>query len=96
MWFAESKGGRIGRITTDGKISEFPLLRPDATPWSIVAGPDGALWFVENPGNAVARIGVDGRIREFLLPEPDRYPNAIGVGPDGALFGGSARAASAA
>jgi virginiamycin B lyase len=57
---------------------------------------DGALWFVENPGNAVARIGVEGRIREFPLPEPDRYPNAIGVGPDGALFGGSARAASAA
>ena len=36
---------RIGRITTAGRIVEYPLRTPGARPHAIIAGSDGALWF---------------------------------------------------
>src|SRR6266508_1365537 len=45
LWFTELDGNRIGRITTAGLITEFPVPDP---PIAIAAGPDGNLWFVGN------------------------------------------------
>src|SRR5215203_2454606 len=46
LWFTERGGDKIGRITTAGVITEFPL--PTAgSPRGITTGPDGALWFTE-------------------------------------------------
>src|SRR5216684_3307652 len=54
IWFTETGGNKIGRITTAGVITEFPLSIPNSGPSGIVAGPDVALWFTEaSPG----RIG---------------------------------------
>ena len=36
--------GAIGRITTAGVITEFPIAAGEA-PSGITSGPDGALWF---------------------------------------------------
>jgi streptogramin lyase len=44
LWFAD--GGEIGRITTSGAITEFPLKSGHGA-GGIVAGPDGNLWFTE-------------------------------------------------
>jgi virginiamycin B lyase len=48
----------IGRITTGGQISEFPLPQADSAPDGITTGPDGALWFTEvgSNGNRIGRI----------------------------------------
>ncbi|WP_199614091.1 virginiamycin B lyase family protein [Paenibacillus alkalitolerans] len=40
LWFTENQSNRIGRITVDGDIREFPI--PSAN-----AGPVGAVWFAE-------------------------------------------------
>jgi streptogramin lyase len=49
-------GGGIGRITTAGVVSEFPIPTPSGEPESIVAGPDGALWFTERDASKIGRI----------------------------------------
>src|SRR5262249_5731396 len=46
LWFTESAGNRIGRITPDGTLTEFSLPNP-GSPFGITAGPDGNLWFME-------------------------------------------------
>ena len=56
LWFTEciSNAGscsysKIGRITPNGQITEFPLPTPTKynEPHGITAGPDGNLWFTE-------------------------------------------------
>ena len=44
--FTESDANKIGRITTAGVVTQFPLPAGN-TPTSITAGPDGNLWFTE-------------------------------------------------
>jgi virginiamycin B lyase len=85
LWFTEESGG-IGRITTTGVISEYPLPNPNAEPYQIITGPDGALWFTEIGDNQIGRITTGGVVSEYpLLPE-DSGPIGICVGPDGALW----------
>ena len=86
LWFTEGFGSKIGRITTDGRLTEYPIPTADSNPIGIVAGPDGALWFVERTGNKIGRIATSGQIVEYPIPTPDSFPNSIVVGPDGALW----------
>jgi virginiamycin B lyase len=92
LWFVEHFGNKVGRITTEGTVTEFDI--PTGTPGpltssmpdAIVTGPDGALWFTEIRGNKIGRITTEGAITEFPLPTPDSAPTVITVGPDGALW----------
>jgi len=79
LWFTETWGNSIGRITTAGKATEYPLPTPDSFPGCITAGPDGALWFTEN--GKIGRITTAGAITEYAAV-------ALGItaGPDGALW----------
>lgn len=88
LWFTESKGTNIGRITTAGIITEYPLSASDCL--GIIAGPDGALWFTEVGngafGGKIGRITTAGAITEYPVPPPLTEPTDITVGPDGALW----------
>jgi streptogramin lyase len=86
LWFTESAGNQIGRITTAGVITEFPIPTASSDPRGITAGPDGNLWFVENSGNKIGRITTAGVITEFPITTPGRGPFGITAGPDGNLW----------
>jgi streptogramin lyase len=59
LWYVDTGAALVGRITTSGVVTEFPLSHPVTQLSSIVAGTDGALWF----GEALAdNSGVIGRI----------------------------------
>ena len=58
LWFTEFFSNMIGRITTDGVVSESVIPTPDAHPVDIVSGSDGTLWFTEFDGNRIGRISV--------------------------------------
>jgi hypothetical protein len=47
---------QIGRITTAGVITEFPIRTAASYPSGITTGPDGALWFTEAFANKIGRI----------------------------------------
>ncbi len=88
LWFTEPGGscciGKIGRITTGGRITEFTLSGV-SLPSSITAGPDGALWFTDNIGK-IGRITTGGSATEYSLPTVSTAPYDITAGPDGALW----------
>ena len=92
LWFTEighvGVGSSIGRITTSGKITEFPLPSTNTFLSSITAGSDGNLWFtVIGTNNGPSKIGAitpQGKIREFTLSHS--ILGSITRGPDGNLW----------
>src|ERR1700731_2568477 len=64
LWFTEGNANKIGRITTAGVFTEFPVPTANSFPAGITAGPDGNLWFVEAIGN-IGRITTTGVVAEF-------------------------------
>jgi hypothetical protein len=57
LWFTEQTGNRIGRITTDGVVTELSGgVSAGARPRGIAVGPDGNLWFTEATGGRIGRM----------------------------------------
>jgi virginiamycin B lyase len=90
LWFTEYAGGRIGRITTRGEITEFPTITINSNPRSIITGPDGALWFTEEGAKKIGRIPITAtatnpQLDEFPVPSSGR-PFGITTAPDGVIW----------
>jgi virginiamycin B lyase len=70
MWFTESLG--IGRMTTAGELTEFPLPNDNGSgmPYQIAVGPDRNLWFVEETSGdgRIGRLTPAGQLTEFATP----------------------------
>ncbi len=88
LWFTEHFANEIGRITTNGTITDYLIPSYSSGPADITAGPDGNLWFTENyiDANRIGRITPAGEISEFPLPAKDRFPDGITAGPDGNVW----------
>ncbi len=92
VWFTEMFASKIGRITTGGTITEYPLPATDRMPGAIATGSDGALWFTEQLGQngRIGRITTAGAVTEYAVSAcPGNcaaYPKGIASGPDGALW----------
>src|SRR5256885_1213622 len=71
LWFTALSGNAIGRITTAGSFTAFPIPTASSGPQGITAGPDGNMWFTERDGNKIGRITPSGAIIEFPLPKKD-------------------------
>src|ERR1035438_10470399 len=86
LWYKGLRASKIGRITTAGAITEYPVPSPKSGggPAGITVGPDGALWFSEP--DVIGRITTVGEVTEFSLPAPNGGPSQITSGPDGALW----------
>jgi sugar lactone lactonase YvrE len=81
LWFTERYGNRIGRITPQGHIKEFPLPSTDQ-PRRIVAGPRRDLWFTT--AETVGRITLHGV--PTIFTQGIGRPQDIALGADGALW----------
>jgi streptogramin lyase len=90
VWFTEgSRTNKIGQITPEGTISEFPILpiTSNAGPVGITTGPDSNLWFTESNSNKIGRIMPDGtHLMEFSIPSSSSFPTQIATGPDGNIW----------
>jgi virginiamycin B lyase len=96
LWFVETAVNKIGRISTNGVVTEYSVSTAGAIETNhgfITVGPDGALWFNEDLVNQIGRIATSGEFTEFALPdefkptrEEDSPINAMVTGPDGALW----------
>jgi len=86
VWFTESSGNQIGRVTAGNVILEYPIPTAASFPNGIAAGPDGALWFAEFQGNQIGRVTTAGSITEFPIPTASGGPWNIVAGADGALW----------
>ncbi len=96
IWFTEQTASRIGRITTDGDVTEFPTLTPKSEPHGLTFGPDGAIWFSErasvgpNGNGQIGRLDIQtGVVAEFPMPPlTGPEPDLLVAGPDGAVWFG--------
>jgi streptogramin lyase len=93
LWFAEMQSGRIGRITTAGKVSSFVIPVPSgkgvqAQPAWVTLGPDGKIWFVYQGINIPSGFGsvdASGKVSVFPL-SAQSSPEELVSGPDGNLW----------
>ena len=67
-------------------IDQFPVPTGGSRPYTIVAGPDGALWFTESIGNKIGRINTKGVFHEFNVPTGESGPYGIATGADGNIW----------
>jgi virginiamycin B lyase len=87
LWFTESNGNKIGRITPTGVITEFPVPTAQSGPYGITVGADGNIWFTERFGNQIARFTIaSGQFTEFPIPTANSQPWEISLGRDGKLW----------
>lgn len=84
MWFTEGGRSKIGRITTDGTLTEFDA--PSSSIPDITLGPDGNLWFTDWFRGAIGKITPAGVVTEYAIPAPSTTPFSITTGPDGNLW----------
>jgi virginiamycin B lyase len=59
LWFTEDGNhiaNRIGRITTDGSVSEYAIPSYDHSDYSITQGNDGNMWFTENGTGKIGKV----------------------------------------
>ncbi len=89
LWFTENQANNVGRITSTGKITEYPVTTGHAGPNGIVKGPsaDGDQWFTESAGNQIGRIATNGNVtNEYPVPTSASNPSGIALGPDGNVW----------
>ncbi|MER5203353.1 hypothetical protein [Streptomyces sp. NPDC002825] len=83
LWYAGD--GRIGRITTDGTVTDYPVPGDQSFTFDITRGPDGALWFTEPNADEIGRITTAGQVSEVALAAGSA-PTGIALGTDRALW----------
>lgn len=94
LWFIMPAVSRIGRITTDGVVTTFPVdtAIPAANApqqnrlGDITTGTDGNLWFTEPADNQVGRMTTAGVVTEFTSPVSNSGPNQITIGSGSDLW----------
>lgn len=90
LWFTYEYSKTIGRITTQGKIKEYPISA--CCPIDITSGPDGDLWFTVTYDNGdvatsyIGRITPQGKTTLHLLFTDFTHPWGITTGPDGNIW----------
>ncbi len=86
LWFTEVIGNKIGRITTNGSVTEFSGLTPSAFATGIAVGPDSNLWFAECNVSKIGKITTAGAISEYATITTSSAPLSVAAGPDGNLW----------
>ncbi|HLX41533.1 MAG TPA: SMP-30/gluconolactonase/LRE family protein [Ktedonobacteraceae bacterium] len=87
LWFTQDgKINSVGKMTPDGKVTEYPLNSGTNCECGITVGPDGNLWIAEDWSNHIAKVDIHtGHLTLYNIPGPG-YPPNITTGPDGNLW----------
>jgi streptogramin lyase len=92
MWFTQlnpygtDAGNKIGRITSDGVITQYAIPTSGAGAYGITSDSIDSLYFAEQAGNNIGKITTSGVVTEFAIPTPNAWPIGIVSGPDGNLW----------
>jgi virginiamycin B lyase len=85
LWFVEYDGNKIGRITTEGAFTEYPIPTANSYPSNIAAGPHG-LWFTESEADKIGHVTLSGTVTEIPTPTRNSAPIGIILGPRAMWF----------
>jgi virginiamycin B lyase len=56
LWFTEYAVDKVGRVTTNGTVSEYSLPSSGVQPFGIAAAADGSIWITEIKSGKIARL----------------------------------------
>src|SRR4051794_13690746 len=85
LWFTETFGAKIGRISTGGTKTLFSTTAGNAD--DITVGPDKNLWFTLGTDKKIGRMNTSGgNVKLFTVPGTFNDPTSITKGPDGNLW----------
>jgi len=85
MWYSSRSGGKIGKMTPGGVVTEYTPPSSNDTP-AITTGPDGNMWFVEFNQNKVGKVTTSGTFTEYSIPTSGAGAYKIVAGPDGNMW----------
>ncbi|GAA4790769.1 virginiamycin B lyase family protein [Lysobacter hankyongensis] len=77
VWFNETKGNKVGRLSVDGIITEYAVPTVDGRPTGIALDSRGDVWIAERDGSKIAQLRKDGSFIEYPLPTPRAKPAGI-------------------
>ena len=83
MWFVEASTGTLGKITTAGVITEFPM---SSAATGAYVGPDGNMWFNLASANKMGKINAANQVTTYPLTTPNAQPGIPIAGPDGNVW----------
>src|SRR4051812_10966321 len=88
LWFSQPQVDEIGRMTTSGGLSEFPV--PES-PGALTAAPHGDIWFAEatdfgSKNGKIASVSPGGVVHEYPLPTSNTAVGDLTEGPDGNIW----------
>ena len=88
LWFADPGTQSIGRMTTAGAFTSFPVPQQNGFTevFFLAKGPDGNIWFTDVELNTINRLTPAGKVTVFPLKSGNPIPEAITAGPDGAMW----------
>ena len=84
LWFSDTGGSRIGRLTFAGALTLWDLS--GGRPGFLGGAPDGTIWAPKQATGWLARISPDGALSECPLPSRLSTPFGVTVGPDGNVW----------
>jgi len=84
LWFVGYRASGenvLGRVDSEGEVSEFELGPSGGPGGGIAISADGSFWFTETGSGEIGRVTPGGAIEEFPLGFPGAEPGAIVAGP---------------
>jgi len=93
IWFTETDGNRLGEISANGTLHEFPIplgavynvYSKSVGPAGVDIGRDGTIWFAEVYANSVGSFR-GGKFYSFDLSNDINSPTGIGIDARGNLW----------
>ncbi|HVD46627.1 MAG TPA: hypothetical protein VNG70_05025 [Candidatus Limnocylindria bacterium] len=78
--------GKVAKLTTSGKFTEYRVPGTVAELGGITTGADCNLWVTDSGSNEILKVSTSGSVTEYAIPSADSQPETITPGPDGALW----------
>lgn len=85
LWFTEFSGLKIGKITSQGVITEYAIPGAEGLV-GITTGPDGNLWFTDEYAGFIGHITTTGSYLGPIDLPLGSHPQGIVTGPDSRLW----------
>ena len=79
LWFSETKGDKVGRLSPDGVISEIRVPTEGAHPTGLGIDSKGNVWISERDGSKIGCLRPDGTFIEYQIPTPRAKPSGLHV-----------------
>jgi virginiamycin B lyase len=86
VWFTERSANKLGRLDTQGHLTEYTIPTAGSAPEQITTGADGFVWFTEKGSNKIGRLTADGTLTELALATASSQPFGITRKQDGTLW----------